>query len=400
MISEGKILQLKQAYYESEKRIEEIGKKQSSTIIELSEWLRKLIENIESTQERGKELENAAVSPRIKLMKKGVKLSKELKNFEMRVVKAFEEGNVSEDIGKRFAAITKSIKKNKLPLAKNEFEYFGEIVELGRRYESAKEELEKKDGILRREQGKVKKILEEIRELEKENIDLEKVQKHEEFLKNLEKLEESRRKYLCTLVSKPVVELFKDMEIYSLEEHPLPFLGEEKTEKLKEFFSENPKLEKYSVSQLCELFNYSEKKLSHIYPETSEFRRVVQSNREWFENVRDLERTTFLAVDDENEKVMSFYAERIDGAREIVEQIMQQRKEKNSYKKEYEKNRRIEERKKEFSKYSENELEKELKEIKHLLVMLHSKPEERKEEEKEEKKEKQGLLSKIESFFK
>ena len=74
-----------------------------------------------------------------------------------------------------------------------------------------------------------------------------------------------------------------------------------------------------SGNQLCELFTYSEKKLSHIYPETSEFRRVVQSDREWFENVHDLERTTFLAIDDENEKVMNFYAERIDEWQEILE---------------------------------------------------------------------------------
>ena len=401
MADEEEILRLKKTYSEYERKIEEIGRKQTSTLIELSEWLGKLIENIESTQERGKELENAAVSPRIKLMKKSIKLSKELKNFEVRVVKAFDEGNLSEANGKKFATIVKSIGMNKISLAKEEFGYFEEIIELNRRYETTREELEKKDGMFRREKIKVGKLLEEIKSLEKEVVISEKVQKYENFLNNLEQLEKSRRRYLSTLISESVLELFNNMEKNSLGEYSFPSLGTEETESLRAFLSENPRLEKYTAGQFCELFNSSEKKLMHICP-VPEFRQTVLANREWFETICNLERTEFLAVDDENEKVMNFYAENVDGAGKIVEQIMQLRNEKISCKKEYEKNSRIEERKKELSKYSKTELENELKEIEHLFEILHSKPGEKKEagREKPENKETSGLFSRISSFFK
>lgn len=401
MTSKEEILQLKKTYFESERRMEEIGKKQSSTVIELSEWLRKLIENIESTQERGKELENAAVSPRIKLMKKSIKLSKELKNFEDEVVKAFDKGNVSEDTGKRFAAVTKAIKKNKISLAKDEFGYFEEIIELNRAYETAKEEFEKKDRMLIREKAKVKALLEEMNSLEKETVARDKVQKYGNFLKNIENLEGLRKKYISTLTSEPVLELFDDMEKDSLEEYSFPSLEKERLVKLRAFISGNAQLKTYNAGQICDLFSSSEKKLMHICP-VSEFRHIVAANKNWFEAVRSLGRTDFLAVDDGNEKTMKFYSGKIDGAGSIVKQIMQLRNEKGSCKKEYEKNRRIEERKKELSKYSKNELERELKEVEHLFEILHSKPEERKEEvgEKREDREKSGLLSKIRSFFK
>lgn len=401
MNGEKEVLQLKKTFLESERRMEEIGKKQSSTVLELSEWLRNLIENIESTQERGKELENAAVSPRIKLMKKSIKLSKELKNFEIEVVKKFDEGNISEDTGKRFAAVTKAIKKNKISLAKEEFGYFEEITGLSRSYENAKEELEKKDRVLIRERAKLESLLEEIKNLEKERVVPEKVRAYENFLKNLENLKEYRRKYISTLLSEPVLKLFDDIEKNSLEEYSFPSIGKEELGKLRTFLSGNAQLKNYNAGQICELFNSSEKKLMHICP-VSEFRHTVAANKKWLEAVRDLKQTDFLSLDYENEKTMKFYAEKVDGAGDIVEQIMQLRNKKTECKKEYEKNRRIEERKKGLSKYSKVELEKELKEIEHLLKLLHSEPGEKKEQakEKQETAEGAGLLSKIKSFFK
>ena len=396
MLSEEEILQLRQEYHESEKRMEKIGKKQFSAVVELSEWLGELIDSIEQIQEKEKGMKNAAVIPKIKMARKGIKLSKGVKSFEWVLANALKEGDISGDMEEKFTAILKLIKNNKIFLAKREFEYFAGIVDLSRKHAEAKEELEKKDGALRREQSRIRKLLEEMEELEKETVDPGKVQVYEEYLKNLEKLEEFRKRYLHSLISKPVAELLEDMEKHSLENYSFPPLRKEKMEELKDFFSENPKLGEYGVGQFCELFNYSEKKLMHICPEISKFRRIVLSDREWFETIHNLDRTTFLAVDDGNEKVMDFYAEKIDGASGIVGKIMQLGKEKNSCREEYEKNRRIGERKKDLSKYSKNKLEGELKETGCLLEVLHSKP----EEEEKEREEEQGLLSKIGSFFK
>ena len=398
MNGEEEVLQLKKTHFESEKRMEEIGKEQFSTIIEMSEWLGNLIENIESTQERGKELENAAVSPRIKLMKKSIKLSKELKNLEEKVVKAFDEGKISKDTGKKFAAVTKAIKKNKISLAKEEFGYFEEIMELSRTYENAKEEFEKKERALIKEKARAGALLEEIRNLEKETVARDKVKRYGDFLKNIETLESLRKEYISTLASKPVLELLDDMENDSLEEYSFPSIGNEKLGKLRVFISVNAQLKNYNVGQICELFNSSEKKLMHICP-VSEFRQIVAANKKWFETVRDLKRTDFLTIDDRNEKTMKFYSGKIDNASSVVEQITRLQDEKDACRKEYERNKRIEKRKKELSKYSKDELEKEMKEAERLLELLHSKTEERNEATEGKEDGESSLLSKIRSFF-
>lgn len=399
MESKEEILQLRKTYLESEKRIEDIGKKQYAAVIKFSEWLGNLIENIESAQERGKELENAAVSPRIKLMKKSVRLSKELKNFEAEVVKAFEEGIISEDTGKRFAAVTNAIKKGNISLAKDEFGYFEEIMESDRTYENAREEFEKKGKALIREKTKAEALLEEIRDLKKETVSLDKVKKYENFLNNIENLENFRKKYLSALASEPVLKLFEDMEKHSLEEYSFPPLGKDELGKIRAFISGNSKLKDYNADQICELFSSSDKKLMHICP-VSEFKYIILANKSWFETVRDLDRTDFLAVDDRDKKTMKFYSRKVGGADSSVEQVMRMQGKKNTCKKEYEKNRRIEERKKELSKYSEQGLEKEIKEIEHLLELLHSRHGDKKEEVGEMTSKKSSLLSKIRSFFK
>ena len=358
-----------------------------------------MLENIESTQEKEKNTWNPAVSTRIKIAKKGFRLSKKLNYFEREVAKEFEEGNISEDAGKRFISIVKLFKTGQAHLAKKEFEHFEEIIELTKGYEIAEEEMKEKDQLLRREQLKIKNILAEMSELEKETVDLKKVRGYEELLKNLEKLKKARETYLHSLLSEPVAELLEDIEKQSLRDYHQGFPEKGEITKLKEFFSEYPAFGKCDVGQLCEFFGYSEKKLSHVCQETSKFRKVVLGNRKFFETVHALNHTTFLAVDDENEKVMDFYAERIESAQKIVEQIRQLGKEKSSYKEEYEKNKRIEKRKEELSKYSKKELEEDLETIKSLLELLHSPQEDKPIENDSNPPKESGFFSKILSIL-
>jgi hypothetical protein len=372
MLSAEEILELKREHHSLEKRMEKIEKNQRSSIVKLSEQLKKLMMDIESVREKGKNMWNPDRNELIKISKKGAGLYKELDYFEIGVASEFEKGNIPEDAGKRFMSVGKLIKHNKMDPAKKEFEYFEEIIELSKRYEKTEEEMKEQDRILKREQVRIEKILADMSELERETVDLEKVLSYENLLKNLEKLEKLRETYIHCLLSEPVTELLEDMEKYSLKDYCQALPGKEEMAELKEFFSEYPAFGKCNVNQLCEFFEYSEKKLSHICPETSRFRRLVVGNKNLFETILSLEKTTFLAVDDENEKVMDFYAERIEGAQEIVEQIRQLRKEKYSYKEEYEKNKKIEKRKEELSKYSKKGLEAELRDIEHLLELLHS----------------------------
>jgi len=372
MLSAEEILELKREHHSLEKRMEKIEKNQLSAIVRLSERLKGLMADIGSIREKGKSMWNPDLNTRIKLSKKGVKIYKELNYFVMEVASEFEKGSIPEDAGKRFMSVAKLIKDNRVDPAKKEFEYFGEIIELSKRYERTEEEMKEKDRILKKERARIEAILVEISGLEKETVDLGKVLSYENLLKNLEKLEKLRETYIHSLLSEPVIELLGDIEKYSLKDYCQALPGKDEMTELKEFFSEYPAFGKCNVSQLCEFFGYSEKKLSHMCPETSRFRRLVAGNKNLFETILSLEKTTFLAVDDENEKVMDFYAERIEGAQEIVEQIRQLRKEKYSYREEYEKNKKIEKRKEELSKYSKTGLEAELGDIGHLLELLHS----------------------------
>lgn len=400
MLSAEEISELKRARHDLEKRMEKIEKSQRSNIVKLSERLKELIADIELIQQKQKNLWNPSVSTRIKIAKKGIGLSKELTDFETEVANEFEKHNISEDAGKRFISVVKLIKNNMVDDVKKEFEYFGEIIELSKKYEQTEEEIKEEDRILRRERLKIENILTEMSQLERETADLEKVRKHEELLKNLEGLEKIREVYLHSLVSEPVLKLVDDIEKYSLKEYYPALPEKEEMAGLKKFLSEYLAFGKCNVDQLCEFFDYSEKKLSHICPETSRFKKVVIGNRNLFETIRSVKQTAFLAVDDENEKVMDFYAERIEGAQQIVEQIRQLKRDKYSYKEAYEKNKQIEKRKEEFSKYSKKDLEAELTRIKGLLELLNSDHPKDDSEEKKGSEEKQGLFSRLINLFK
>jgi len=252
--------------------------------------------------------------------------------------------------------------------------------------------LDEKNKTLEKEKLRIKNLLTEMSELEKETVDAEKVRNHEEFSESLKKLEGIRRNYLNSLVSKPVLELLDNLERHPMKDnfHSSP----EKEAELKKFFLDYPDFGKYDAKQLCEISEYSEKKLSHICPETSRFRKLVLGNREFFNSINTLEQTSFLEVNENNENAMGFYAKNLD-AKNIVEKILLLKKDKHSYREEYERDRKIKERKKELEKYSRKELEKELNDIESLIGLLHSDsiPESKEEHAGE------SLFSRIKSFF-
>jgi hypothetical protein len=209
-------------------------------------------------------------------------------------------------------------------------------------------------------------------------------------LDNLGKLEKIRAEYLSSLTSEPITALLRDAD--SMRDYLPGFPGKEKIDEIEGFFSDYPELGKYKAGQICEMFSFSEKRISHLCPETTRFKKIIIGNKKLFETLSALERSSFLAADDGNEKALDFFAEKVEGAKDVVAQIRLLRKGKLSCRDEYEKKKNYEERKKELSKYSKASLEKELEETKSLLELLHSAP--------EEKEESKGLLSTISSFFK
>jgi len=394
MLSREEVLQTRQAYHESKRRMEALGEKNPSIIIELSEWLGELLEGIEHTVEKGERMETAPLIPKMKLMRKGAKLSKGVRHFEAELVTAFDKGEISEGTARKFASILKLLKANKLRNAKAEFRHFEKIMESSGRLGQAKQRLEGADAELRGEKARIKSLLAKISGLEKEAFDSAKAQAYSQYLEDTEKLKALRGDYLHSLSSKPVPELLAEVEKLHMEEHSFPQLGKGEAQELKDFLSENPELAGYSAARFCGLFDYSEEKLRHICPETSRFKRAILGNRGWFEAVRDLASTRFLVVDGNNAKAMQFYSENVPGAKEISGEIMRVAGERDSCREEYEKSRKLEERKKELSKYSKGGLEKELAAVEKLIGLLHS------EESVQEEAPKGGFFSKLGSFFK
>jgi len=385
------IASLKKEHLALEKRVGKIDGRQRPTVLRLAGKLKELIGDIEATTQREKSLWNPALMTRIRIVKKGFELSKELGHFEEEVAAEFERGNVPKEEGKRFIQAVKFIKLNKMPAAKNEFAYFEELMETDRRCAKAKEELEEKDASLRREKTKIEKLMAEISELERSAVDDGKARRYAELMGSLDKLRAIREEYIGSLLSMPVVELLGEIGKHSPEDYFSEFPGKEEMAGLKRFFMDYPEFGRWDAKQLCESFGFSEKKLSHICPETSRFKKVVLGNRTFFETLSALKQTPFLAVDDKDESILAFYERNIPSAKPIVERIRELRKEKLSDKEEYEKASRIEKRKAELSKYSKADLEAELKEIDQLLCLLHSEDSTRQEE---------GFLSAIGSFLK
>lgn len=393
-----KLSQLKEKHYALEERIREIGKDQFQTSVTLSQELAELIGEIESTQEREKIPSNQVLSAKIKIMKYGIKLSKRLKYFEEVVVIQFDKGNITKEFGRSLISVTKQIKNNKMLLAKSQLEQFQEVIELNREYEVSKEELEAESRALKKEQYHIKELLAELSWLESQSVDLEKARKHEDLLEKLRELEKIRATYLHSLISEPISALLEDA--YSLKEHFPIFPAEAEMAEIRSFFSEYPAIGRYGVGQICELLTFSEKKLLHICPETSKFKKIILGNKKLFDGLHNIEQSGFLAVGNGNEKMMDFYAGRVEGAQPIIEQIRLLKKENPACKSEYEKKKQIEKKKSTLSNYSKGGLEEELKEANSRLEFLHSEPGQGRENKEENNEEKGGLLSKISSFFK
>lgn len=397
MVDKQDILNIKKNIHDSEKKINEIGEEQFPYVIKLSEWLLEIMEGIDSIQLRGKRAENAAVITRMKVAKQGIKLSKQVKNFEKKVVEEFSKDHISEEIGKKFGNILNLMKAKGFSTSCEEIKFFRDLVKLDKSYKKYKQDLEYIEENLRKDKNRMSKILEELDELENCKIDSEKVEKYSKILSNLGRIKEFRKDYINSLISDPVLQLLASVKDNSLIEFNFPKIQRDNLESLIEFFSKNSEFNNYNLAKLSELFDYNEKKLSHVYPETSKFKRIVVSKREWFESILNVERTNFLLFDLSNQRIVNFYSNNSKGAKEIIENLLKEKENMAVYKQEYEKNERFKEKTKKLSKYSKTELEKEIQELDSNLETLQTKQVLEEKPPKETKKE--GLFSRFLSFF-
>ena len=393
MVSREEISELRQKHFEMERRIAETGTEQFPTIIRLSEALKDILDGIDTVKQKEQAMNDPHINKRIKLAKKGIKLGKSLKYFEDNIVLEFDQGNLTEETGRRFAEITKHLKKNREWAAKKEFAYFEELMALSQQHQESGERMENARKELEKARHRAEGLLETLSWLEKQEVDLEKAGKHLQWQESISRLRELRHEHLVGLSTKPAKELLADEKLVSGQ-----FPGKEaQLEEIRKFFSEYPELGKYKAAEICKLFSASEKKLSHICPETSRFRNSIAKNRRIFETLHSLESTSYLEPDPENEAILEFYSKNIAGAEEPVKKLRLLAPGRKQNEAAYRKQEKIEEKKKELEGESREMLREKLEEINACTELLNSPPEEP-PQEKEEVQE--SLLSKISSFFK
>jgi len=392
MISRDEILETKQKVHELDEKIGKIGKEQFPSVIRLAGALKEILDGIEGIKQREQAMHDPHVNKRIKLMKQGIKLGKNIKYFEDNIVLEFDAGNLTEEMGKKFVAITKLIKKNQMPVAVLQFKYFEDILDLDEQYAQAKEKLESEEEALQKEEYRIKALQESLLELESQEVDKAKVEEYKQYLANLEKIEKIRFDYLSSLSAESVGTLVENQYLIS----QLPSPQTQDVSEIRSFLGEYPRVGTLRMLQLTELFSASDAKLSHICAETSKFKRVILENKSFFDNLHNIAQTNFLALNFEDEKVMEFYTKK--GAKDILAQIKAASTNKEELKAEYEKHQKIEEKKEELKEYSQEQLEAELKQIRSNLELLNSEYMPNAQSPRAEKGE--GFFSRLGSFFK
>ncbi|MFP3950172.1 MAG: hypothetical protein ACLFUZ_03730 [Candidatus Micrarchaeia archaeon] len=393
MVSREEIAEFRKKHFEMERRIDEIGRGQFPTVIRLSEALKDILDGIDTVKQKEQAMHDPHINKRIKLAKRGIKLGKSLKYFEDNIVLEFDKGNLTKETGRRFAEITKHLRKNREWAAKKEFDYFEELMALHQQHRESREKIQSARKELERDRHKAKNLLKILSWVEKQEVDKEKAGKHLQWQESISKLRELRHEHLVELSTKPVGELLENEKLVADQ-----FSGqEEQLEEIRGFFSEYPELGEYKAAEICKLFSASEKKLSHICPETSRFRNSIAKNRKIFETLHSLGSTSYLEPDPENEATMEFYSKNIAGAEGPVKKLRFLAPGRKQYEAAYRKQKKLEEKKKELEGQSREKLEAKLEELNACTELLNAPPEEPRQE-KEEKQE--SLISKISSFFK
>jgi len=381
MLAEVEISGLRKTFFNLKRRLAGFGEKEASGALMLAQRLKGLIAELDSTIAREKSLYNAALITRMKLAKKGYKLSKGVLSFEREVADEFEKGKLSENMGRRLILVIRHIKGSDLKEAKKEFVYLEEYIELNRQYGITREALEEKERALKREEHRVVNVLQEMADLENQSVDQEKVRRHEELSKDIALLEKAREAYICSLLLQPVAKLLNKLDAHPLKDR-IPLMPQkDELSALENYFSRYPQVGGSSIEELCSLFDLSEKRLSHTAPDVAGFKKIVGERRRFFESIRSLRQSGFLAIDIDDEAMLDHFASGVDGTQDTISRIRALKANRRADLEEYERSARIEAKKAELAQYTKEGLEDELQLIRRLITFLGSEPveEERKE---------------------
>jgi len=418
MRNEEELLKLKEEYDKTRKEIDSFG--QIDKIIELSLWLKALIEESEKLKKQLENIQNKSIRYKIKFKKKPAKLYKEECIFEATISNEMKNQSLSLGVGRRMLSIIELLKRNKIDSIGSRFDYFENIIKINGVYKKNREELQKEKSNLERELNKSNNLLKDIGNLNSIEVDDEKVNLYKNYLSRLNKLDSLRKQYIKSLLSLNIAELIEKVKKDSLITYGFPNIDENKLEMLYTAFKEDNFFLSKDISAICKMFEYSDDRIAHIYPEVSKFKRIILANRVWFDKIYKLKNSNFAAFNEKAgtlEKLKPFYLNQIPESKEIIEGIEKQKDNIKIYKTEYEKSIKYESEIKKLSDYSKSELEKQVVKYKRMLKMLglgekqkHTERTINNTDIKEntdrdsmdkdgEKKEKKGIFNRLKSFF-
>ncbi len=410
MSKQEELLNLRKKHSETVKKVNEFGEEQFKDTIELIDWLKELMEKIEKLKKQ-EESSNQDLRQKLRLGRKMQKAYKYDNSFESTIISAIDEGKLSKEIGERFKEMAKLLKKRKIEEMKTKFKYFENLLQLQSKYVKLNKEIKEEKSALQTKINKTKLLLKELDKLT--NIDTEKIELLENYIFNLGELDRLRKNYINYLSNLRIKNLIDKIKENSLLDLGFPNINKNKINEIYILFNEDKFFSNMKISELCKYFDYSDQKLSHIYPEVSKFKKIILKERVWFDKISELEKTNFLTwKNDEklNDKLIEFFR-KMPEAKTILENMKKYEKELPKFKQYYKEYEEYKIKKEELSKYSKNQLEKELEEYEKLMQTLDSeKPieeiEQKIEKKKKSKEEKEikdqsseGFLHKLKGFF-
>ncbi len=391
MYKKQDLLNLKSQYSQTLEEINEFGEEQFKDILELTEWLEELIEKTERLKKQ-EEASNQDLRQKFKLGRKLQRAYKTDLSFEATVIQAIEDNKIPEYIGDKFKEIAKLLKKRKIEAVKNEFEYFENLVKLNKKYQKIKEEIGIIKSDLNTKINKTENILKNLQELQ--TSDKNKYILIEKYLENLEKLENIRKEYISSLLNLKLIDLFSKIKQDKLFEFNFPPISYDKLEDLIVLFQKDKFFQNMKITDLIKYFDYSDQKLSHVYPELSKFKKLILKERVWFDQISHLDQTNFLKWKKEeklSDELKQFYKQ-IPSAKQVLKEIEEYEKELPKFKQQYREYQEYKLKLKELEEYSKKDLEEELKKYNDLLETLTKKQEIPIQKDK-------GLFEKLKGFF-
>ncbi|MCC7569781.1 hypothetical protein KO465_00360 [Candidatus Micrarchaeota archaeon] len=377
MLDEKNIISLKKDYVNIKSKVDEIGAESLDAIVEASLWLKNILNESESLKKMSEPQNIKDLGQKIKLHKRSKKLQKEIHIFKATISNEMKKQTIPSDIGNRLLETVRLI-KNKKNEALSEFEYFESFISLQEKSKRYPDEIETLKSKIDWEINKTKKLIHEINNLNTITINNENVEKYKFYLASIEKLFKLRKKYISSLLQLNMAELINKIKTDSLNEYGLPILewsnDENNFDTLYIFFKTDSFFSNIDIFKLSEMFDYTDERLAHIYPEVLNFKKIILTNQLWFERIKNLEETSFIKISDKtlSKELFDFYKKHVNGAEEIIIEFERNLNNISIWKKEYEKNVEYENDKKRLSNYSLPVLEKELQHYIHLKEIIDS----------------------------